>query len=135
MLEQPHFGPSMKCRDVIGSALPLIGPHKALDNQFQKVALINDDMCINCGKCYMTCNDSGYQAISFNKETHVPKVNEDDCTGCTLCYSVCPIPECIQMVPRKGPWKAPNRGVKPAFEPGTPPVVKVNTQGKLNLEK
>uniref|UniRef100_A0A7I4YB56 Dihydropyrimidine dehydrogenase [NADP(+)] n=1 Tax=Haemonchus contortus TaxID=6289 RepID=A0A7I4YB56_HAECO len=115
-------------QDVIGSALPLIGPHKALDNQFQKVALINDDMCINCGKCYMTCNDSGYQAISFNKETHVPKVNEDDCTGCTLCYSVCPIPECIQMVPRKGPWKAPNRGVKPAFEPGTPRVVKVNTK-------
>uniref|UniRef100_A0A0N4X8G0 Dihydropyrimidine dehydrogenase n=1 Tax=Haemonchus placei TaxID=6290 RepID=A0A0N4X8G0_HAEPC len=107
----------------------LIGPHKALDNQFQKVALINDDMCINCGKCYMTCNDSGYQAISFNKQTHVPKVNEDDCTGCTLCYSVCPIPECIQMVQRKGPWKAPNRGLKPAFEPGTPPVVKVNTKG------
>jgi NAD-dependent dihydropyrimidine dehydrogenase PreA subunit len=21
------------------------------------------DMCINCGKCYMACNDSGYQAI------------------------------------------------------------------------
>ena len=48
------------------------------------------------GKCYMTCNDTGYQAISFDEETHLPKVNENSCTGCTLCYSVCPIIECIQ---------------------------------------
>lgn len=38
------------------------------------------DMCINCGKCYMTCNDSGYQAITFDPETHLPKITED-CTG------------------------------------------------------
>lgn len=49
------------------------------------VALIDDDMCINCGKCYMTCNDSGYQAIEFDPETHIPHVN-DNCTGCTLCH-------------------------------------------------
>ena len=48
------------------------------------------------GKCYMTCNDTGYQAIAFDEETHLPKVNENSCTGCTLCYSVCPIIECIQ---------------------------------------
>lgn len=28
---------------------------------FQVQALIDEEMCINCGKCYMTCNDSGYQ--------------------------------------------------------------------------
>ena len=44
----------------------------------------------------MTCNDTGYQAISFDEETHLPKVNESSCTGCTLCYSVCPIIECIK---------------------------------------
>lgn len=54
-------------------------------------------MCINCGKCYMTCNDSGYQAIQFDAETHIPKVT-DDCTGCTLCMSVCPIIDCIMCV-------------------------------------
>lgn len=37
-------------------------------------------MCINCGKCYMTCNDSGYQAIKFDEKTHLPTVT-DDCTG------------------------------------------------------
>ena len=38
------------------------------------VALIDPEMCINCGKCYMTCNDTGYQAIQFDPETHLPKV-------------------------------------------------------------
>ena len=37
-------------------------------------------MCINCGKCYMTCNDSGYQAIKFDPVTHLPEVTVD-CTG------------------------------------------------------
>ena len=40
------------------------------------IALIDPEMCINCGKCYMTCNDTGYQAIEFDAETHIPKVKE-----------------------------------------------------------
>ncbi|TKR83247.1 hypothetical protein L596_016870 [Steinernema carpocapsae] len=107
---KPEFVPTIK--EVIGSALGAIGSYNELDNQHQKVALIDDDLCINCGKCYMTCNDSGYQAIHFDHKTHRAVVT-DDCTGCTLCYSVCPIPECIQMVPRSGPWKAPKRGISP----------------------
>ncbi|XP_071451994.1 dihydropyrimidine dehydrogenase [NADP(+)], partial [Hetaerina americana] len=89
-------------KDEIGKALKAIGPYKRLDNRKQVVALINDDMCINCGKCYMACNDSGYQAITFDSETHVPHVTQD-CTGCTLCLSVCPIIDCISMVERTTP--------------------------------
>ena len=66
-------------------------------------------MCINCGKCYMACNDSGYQAIEFDPLTHLTRVNED-CTGCTLCLSVCPIIDCIRMVPRKTEYQ-PKRGI------------------------
>ncbi|XP_017042132.1 dihydropyrimidine dehydrogenase [NADP(+)] [Drosophila ficusphila] len=94
--------PAPRIKDLIGAALDRIGPYNKLDNKQQKVALIDDDMCINCGKCYMTCADSGYQAIEFDKETHIPHVN-DDCTGCTLCVSVCPIIDCITMVPKKIP--------------------------------
>ncbi|KAG8013851.1 Dihydropyrimidine dehydrogenase [NADP(+)] [Nibea albiflora] len=72
-------------------------------------ALIDEEMCINCGKCYMTCNDSGYQAIEFDPETHLPTVT-DSCTGCTLCLSVCPIIDCIKMVTRKSPYE-PKRGI------------------------
>lgn len=96
------MGKPLKLSDVIGQSLNHIGTYKDLDKKKQVVALIDDDMCINCGKCYMVCADSGYQAIEFNSDTHIPKVN-DDCTGCTLCLSVCPIIDCITMVPKTIP--------------------------------
>ncbi|KAM4556436.1 dihydropyrimidine dehydrogenase [NADP(+)] [Fundulus diaphanus] len=96
-------------KDVIARALQYIGAYGELNNMEQVQALIDEDMCINCGKCYMTCNDSGYQAIQFDPETHLPVVM-DSCTGCTLCLSVCPIIDCIKMVTRTTPH-APNRGV------------------------
>ncbi|KAG7199458.1 hypothetical protein KM043_014084 [Ampulex compressa] len=105
------IAPVPSVRDVIGKAVPRIGTYKELNNKQQVVALIDDDMCINCGKCYMACADSGYQAINFDAETHIPTVT-DDCTGCTLCLSVCPIIDCITMVPKVIPHVI-NRGVPP----------------------
>jgi dihydropyrimidine dehydrogenase (NADP+) len=96
-------------QDMIGRALPQIGSYNSLDNTKQVVAIIDEDMCINCGKCYMACNDSGYQAITFDPDTHLPSVT-DDCTGCTLCASVCPIIDCITMVPKTIPHKI-KRGI------------------------
>ena len=89
---------------MIGLSLPKIGTYGDLDNKAQKVALIDEDMCINCGKCYMACNDSGYQAITMDPKTHLTHVT-DDCTGCTLCVSVCPIIDCITMVERTIPYE------------------------------
>ncbi|KNC80821.1 hypothetical protein SARC_06824 [Sphaeroforma arctica JP610] len=115
-LPAPSFRPAPKPRaevptvqDMIGRSLPKIGTYNQLSNKKQVVALVDEDMCINCGKCYMTCNDSGYQAIRFDAKTHLPKVS-DDCTGCTLCASVCPIIDCITMVPKTIPHKI-NRGI------------------------
>ena len=82
----------------------------ALSQEEQVVAKINPAMCVNCGSCYSSCNDSGYQSITFDPKTHIPEVVEADCTGCTLCLSVCPINDCITMVPRDGPY-IPDRGV------------------------
>ncbi|RWS25388.1 dihydropyrimidine dehydrogenase-like [NADP(+)] [Leptotrombidium deliense] len=104
-----------RIKDIIGISLPTIGTYKQLNPKEQVVALIDQqDMCINCGKCYMTCNDSGYQAIKFDAETHLPMIT-DDCTGCTLCTSVCPIIDCIQMVPKTIPHKI-KRGIDPSTE-------------------
>lgn len=111
-----------RIKDIIGEALPRVGSYKKLDNKKQVVALIDDDMCINCGKCYMACADSGYQAISFNEETHIPKVT-DDCTGCTLCLAVCPIIDCITMVPKKIPHVV-KRGLVQSY-----PVLSVHALG------
>uniref|UniRef100_A0A5F9D000 Dihydropyrimidine dehydrogenase [NADP(+)] n=1 Tax=Oryctolagus cuniculus TaxID=9986 RepID=A0A5F9D000_RABIT len=96
-------------KDVIGKALQYLGTYGELSNIEQVVAMIDEEMCINCGKCYMTCNDSGYQAIQFDPETHLPTVT-DTCTGCTLCLSVCPIIDCIKMVSRTTAYE-PKRGL------------------------
>ncbi|UYV65117.1 DPYD [Cordylochernes scorpioides] len=103
--------PVPQIKELIAKAISKIGAFGDLDTVEQVVALIDEEMCINCGKCYMTCNDSGYQAIVFDPETHLPKVT-DSCTGCTLCLSVCPIIDCIRMVKRDTPYE-PRRGVPP----------------------
>eukprot|EP00755_Sulcionema_specki_P005421 Sspe_Gene.32720::Locus_16027_Transcript_1_1_Confidence_1.000_Length_3250::g.32720::m.32720/K00207/DPYD; dihydropyrimidine dehydrogenase (NADP+) len=108
-----------RVNDLVGISLDHIGSFAdllSMSPNNQSVAVVNDDLCINCGKCMMTCNDTGYQAISFNAETHQPFVT-DSCTGCTLCVSVCPVPDCITMVPRdektrpQNPEYTPNRGL------------------------
>ncbi|NXE17503.1 DPYD dehydrogenase, partial [Ardeotis kori] len=116
--EKKHFIPKKPIpaiRDVIGKALQYIGTYGELCNTEQVVALIDEEMCINCGKCYMTCNDSGYQAIQFDPQTHLPVVT-DSCTGCTLCLSVCPVIDCIRMVSRTTPYE-PKRGLPLAVNP------------------
>jgi len=96
-------------QDMIAKAVPNITAYGELNNKEQVVAVIDPEMCINCGKCYMTCNDSGYQAITFDPVTHLPFVTPE-CTGCTLCLSVCPIIDCITMIPRLTPY-VPKRGI------------------------
>ncbi|XP_045672629.1 dihydropyrimidine dehydrogenase [NADP(+)] isoform X3 [Phyllostomus hastatus] len=111
----PLKKPVPSVKDVIGRALPYLGTFRDLSTVEHVVALIDEEMCINCGKCYMTCNDSGYQAIQFDPETHLPSVS-DTCTGCTLCLSVCPIIDCIRMVARTTPYE-PKRGLPLAVGP------------------
>ncbi|XP_016370898.1 dihydropyrimidine dehydrogenase [NADP(+)] [Sinocyclocheilus rhinocerous] len=101
--------PIPNVKDVIARALMHIGAYQELDNTEQVQALVDPEMCINCGKCYMTCNDSGYQAIKFDPESHLPVIT-DSCTGCTLCLSVCPIIDCIKMVTRTTAY-VPKRGL------------------------
>lgn len=96
--------------DIIAQATPTIGAWHELNRDEQVVALVDPDLCINCGKCYMTCNDNGYQAINFDEMTHIPEIVTEDCTGCTLCVSVCPVIDCITMVDREGPY-VPKRGI------------------------
>jgi len=45
-----------------------------LDLQAQMCAQLNPDVCLHCGKCYMSCNDTGYQSITFDPATHLPEV-------------------------------------------------------------
>eukprot|EP00049_Salpingoeca_infusionum_P017385 m.352751 g.352751 ORF g.352751 m.352751 type:complete len:997 (-) comp16608_c0_seq1:207-3197(-) len=95
-------------QDLVGLGLEHVKTYSELNNQEQVVAYVDPEICLNCGKCFSTCNDNGYQAITFDPVTHIPIVDEEKCTGCGLCESVCPALNCIQFKPREG-FKAPTR--------------------------
>ena len=96
--------------ELISAGVHRIGAWHELSQAEQVIAKIDPSMCVNCGSCFSSCNDSGYQSITFDSDTHLPYIVEEDCTGCTLCLSVCPINDCITMVPRDGPY-IPDRAV------------------------
>jgi dihydropyrimidine dehydrogenase (NAD+) subunit PreA len=60
--------------------------------------VINQDSCIQCGRCHIACEDTSHQAITSNKDgqRHF-EVKEDECVGCNLCVTVCPVPSCITL--------------------------------------
>ena len=62
------------------------------------MAVINQDLCIQCGRCHIACEDTSHQAITATKDgkRHF-EVVDAECVGCNLCVSVCPVPDCITM--------------------------------------
>ncbi|QTE72252.1 NAD-dependent dihydropyrimidine dehydrogenase subunit PreA [Clostridiales bacterium FE2011] len=45
--------------------------------------------CIGCGRCQISCDDGGHQAIRMDEERR-PVLNGKNCVGCHLCVLVCP---------------------------------------------
>ena len=85
--------------DFKGQAVPTVKDWKNLNLNHIEKAVINQDACIQCGRCHVVCEDTSHQAITFTKEGGVRKfeINEAECVGCNLCVSICPVPECITM--------------------------------------
>lgn len=48
------------------------------------------EICIGCGRCAISCEDGGHQAISFGPDRK-PVLNGKRCVGCHLCRLVCPV--------------------------------------------
>ena len=61
---------------IIGTSLHHL--HKIMDMDFQKrlIAQIDPELCINCGKCYSSCADSAYQAITLDEKNAFTKYYE-----------------------------------------------------------
>ena len=47
------------------------------------------ERCIGCGRCRISCQDGGHQAIRMD-ENRRPVLNGKNCVGCHLCILVCP---------------------------------------------
>jgi dihydropyrimidine dehydrogenase (NAD+) subunit PreA len=67
---------------------------KNLSRNQQLIFNIDKEKCIGCGKCYVTCRDGGYEAISFSQD-RIVEIVKDKCVGCGLCKIVCPVQDAI----------------------------------------
>ena len=85
--------------DLIGKSVPTITHWEDLDINYHHIAKINQDKCIHCGLCYITCEDASHQSINldYGKPYNTYTVKEQECVGCNLCKLVCPVDNCITM--------------------------------------
>ena len=86
--------------DFRGAAVPNVTDWQHLDLNYETVASIDQDLCVECGLCFIACEDTSHQAIIANKDENgkrIYTVIDEECVGCNLCYLVCPAPGCITM--------------------------------------
>ncbi len=84
--------------EIVGKAIPTVSDWKYLNLNSISKAVIDQDSCIQCGRCHIACEDTSHQAITSTKDgkRHF-EVMEDECVGCNLCVVVCPVPQCISL--------------------------------------
>ncbi len=86
--------------ELVGKAVPNVTDWQYLNLNYIAKAQIDQDKCIQCGRCYAACEDTSHQAISNapkNGKRHF-EVIDAECVACNLCVEVCPVEQCITMV-------------------------------------
>jgi len=89
--------------DFRGKAVPNFVNWEQLNLNYKVVANINQDLCIQCGKCYIACEDTSHQSIAALRTEEGARryeIIEEECVGCNLCMHVCPVDDCITMEER-----------------------------------
>jgi dihydropyrimidine dehydrogenase (NAD+) subunit PreA len=84
--------------EIVGKAVPSVTDWQYLNLNYVEKAVIDQDLCIKCGRCHIVCEDASHQAITqtVNGERKFEVIDEE-CVGCNLCTVVCPVDGCITM--------------------------------------
>lgn len=77
--------------DLVGLATKNIIPAEELDRDYIVYPKIDEDKCVGCGRCVISCYDGAHQAMEWNEVNRRPRCNHDKCVGCLLCGHVCPV--------------------------------------------
>lgn len=84
--------------DIVGKATPNVKDWQNLNLNYISKAVIDQDLCIQCGRCHIVCEDTSHQAITSTVDGKRKfEVIDEECVGCNLCVSVCPVENCISM--------------------------------------
>ena len=76
--------------DLVGEQLPNMVLPSNLDRETMVYPVVDRELCIGCGRCYLSCRDGGHNAIVFDNATRQPHLDGQKCVGCHLCRLVCP---------------------------------------------
>ena len=77
-------------RELCGAALPEYVATDELDRSTVEYPMFDKTKCVGCGRCAISCDDGGHQAIFFDESSRKPRLNIKRCVGCQLCRLVCP---------------------------------------------
>ncbi|MCB9942410.1 MAG: NAD-dependent dihydropyrimidine dehydrogenase subunit PreA [Geminicoccaceae bacterium] len=84
--------------DFVGKAVPNVTDWQFLNLNYVVKAKIHQELCIQCGRCHIACEDTSHQAITSMVDGERRfEVIDEECVGCNLCVNVCPIEGCITM--------------------------------------
>ena len=84
-------------KDIVGAGLDFVSDTTdVLERDTILFPSFDQKKCNGCGRCVISCNDGGHQAIRF--ENRVPRLDGSKCVGCHLCKLVCP---CDAIAPGK----------------------------------
>lgn len=82
--------------DIVGMATPNVTDWQHLNLNHITKAVIDEESCIGCGRCYASCEDASHQAIEMTEDRRF-RIKDEECVACNMCVNVCPVEGCITM--------------------------------------
>ena len=79
-----------KLSELVGERVEKFLHPDSLDRDTIVYPKFDHELCVGCGRCEVSCNDGGHQAIVFDHESRQPRLIGTKCVGCHLCRLVCP---------------------------------------------
>jgi dihydropyrimidine dehydrogenase (NAD+) subunit PreA len=80
----------MSVAELVGKGLAAFAPADELDRRSVRPVVLEEEKCLSCGRCYISCSDAGHGAVSWDRAKRLPAINAGACAGCHLCLYVCP---------------------------------------------
>ena len=90
-------------QELVGERLSKFKQPETLDRDTVIYPKFNKELCVGCGRCAVSCNDGGHQALEFDAVSRYPRLIGSKCVGCHLCRLVCPAGAIglLKRVPKK----------------------------------
>ena len=80
----------MSVAELVGKGLSAFAPANELDRESVQPVAFDEEKCLSCGRCFISCSDAGHGAVGWDTRKRLPSIDSALCAGCHLCVYVCP---------------------------------------------